>query len=195
MKRIGIFSGTFDPIHDGHVALALAAHEELRLDSVVLLVEDQPWRKIDVTDVTHRLVMAQQATEDYGFIEVLSGEKLDVGRTHTVHETMQALKAYYPPGATFVLLMGGDVFEHLERWNGYEELIHDASFAVGLRSEDDGELLLPLAERLGAKATFLATDQATIASTPLRSVLGEGQPPKNLNPKVVAYAQEHGLYC
>ena len=70
-SRIGLLGGTFDPIHNGHIAIAKTAIQQLKLDKVFLIPAGNPWQKSEFTDSKHRLEMVKKAAQDLEKVEVL----------------------------------------------------------------------------------------------------------------------------
>src|SRR5437868_3133041 len=104
MARIGIFPGTFDPVHKGHIAFCLSAAARANLDSVILLPEAEPRRKQPRATFAHRWNMIQEAVADYAQIDA----RTLPSRQFTVAETLPELRALFP-GMQLVLLAGSDV--------------------------------------------------------------------------------------
>ncbi len=190
MKHIGIYSGTFDPIHEGHVLFAQTVIEQLGLDKVVFIPEPKPRRKQHVTDVAKREAMVRIALQEYDQMELLS---LPEQESHSVIDTMSEVIKRYPEDA-FVLIMGSDVFEHIGSWKDYEELKDTVSIVVGLRGEDDGEIVVPMASELGLQASFIPAPLTKISSSNIRSAIAASEQPKGLHDQVALYAQAAGLY-
>ncbi len=131
--RIGIFSGTFDPVHHGHLVFARAAMAAAKLDKVVLLPEAEPRGKQGVTSLTHRLEMLRLATHDTPEFEVLSLASLRFDVAHTLPQLVQQFH-----GAELVLLVGSDVAQTFgRRWPGLEVLLSTVELVIGLREGDD----------------------------------------------------------
>ena len=191
MARIGIFSGTFDPVHEGHVLFALTAFEQFGLDEVALMPEPKPRRKNGVTPLMKREAMLALVCREHPQLKLI---KTDDHDEHTVSETMTLVRKNYSDNTAFALLMGADVFEHLPQWPDHDQLLHDAAFIVALLTEDDGEIAIPLAQQLGADAEFLPAPLSSISSSKIRDSIANGQPGKGLNDDVADYITEHHLY-
>lgn len=130
-KHIGIYSGTFDPVHAGHITFALRAKRILQLDRVILIPEPVPRNKANVTNVTIRKQRLEVAINEHPGLEVfsLSTSQFTVKNTlPTLHEQL--------PGSSFTFLMGSDVALHLPTWDDVALLAADVSFVVALREGD-----------------------------------------------------------
>lgn len=131
--KIGFYSGTFDPIHDGHVAFAEAVLDDLGLDRVIFLPERNPRGKQNVTAVE---VRAQRISEKIADNPKLCARVLDE-LTFTLPDTLNFLRSEYP-NADFTFLFGSDVALHILNWPKVEILLQGAHIAVGLRGDTSG---------------------------------------------------------
>jgi len=131
-RRIGIYSGTFDPVHIGHITFGQAALRTCRLDEVVFIPEPSPRGKTSVTSLEHRRAMLDAAVTTHAKLGTLT---LDTPR-FTVAETLPLLRRTFP-GAELTLLIGSDAAKTLlYRWEGLEQLLPEIRFAIGLRGND-----------------------------------------------------------
>ncbi len=132
MKKIGIYSGIFDPVHHGHISFAQKAKRDHGLDKVYFLVEPQPRRKTKHLDIRHRLNMMWLALREHQDLELL---ELD-HQTFSVAETLPWLEEKFKD-AEIHLLMGTDLFKRLHEWPGFDQLTRRVKFIVGQRDGDD----------------------------------------------------------
>ena len=138
MKKIGIYSGIFDPVHHGHISFAQKALRELGLEKVYFMVEPQPRRKTNQSDIRHRLNMMWLALRDQPGLEMLHSDH----QTFSVAETLPWLEEKFQD-AKLHFLMGSDRFEKLHTWPGFEQLKSKVEFVVGQREgEDSGQILI-----------------------------------------------------
>lgn len=189
-KRIGIYSGTFDPVHNGHVAFALRTLEVARLDQVVFIPEKVPRGKDDVTDLTHRFELLVRAIEPYEGLSVrlLSAEQFCIGGT------MPELRVMFGD-AELCLLLGSDVVKTFpERWANLDDLFAQMELVIGLRKGDSRrdikKLLRGLDVKTRPRATFIESPLAATSSTRVR----HGQTVRDVPPEVSSYIQQHKLY-
>jgi nicotinate-nucleotide adenylyltransferase len=131
-KRIGIYAGTFNPVHTGHITFALQAVQKAKLDGVVFLPERQPRFKSGVEHFGHRVAMLKRAVKPHPDLAVL--ELVD--RNFTVRRTWPQLQAVFPD-ATIVMLMGSDAAPYLPDWPLAEMLIKDTELIIGVRESHD----------------------------------------------------------
>ena len=115
--RIGIFGGTFDPIHNGHLAVAEYVRTEIALDQVLFVPAGQPWFKEGqtVTDAWRRLEMTRLGVADNPHFAVSDMEVRRDGPTYTI-DTLTELRGDMGEGAEFYLILGIDALNELHRW-------------------------------------------------------------------------------
>ncbi|MBI3624258.1 nicotinate (nicotinamide) nucleotide adenylyltransferase [Candidatus Saccharibacteria bacterium] len=194
MKKIGIFSGTFDPVHEGHISFAREALKQFKLDKVFFLVEPRPRRKQGVKAFDHRVHMVRQALRKQPRMGMIV-----LGQARfTPHETLPVLKARFK-GAQLYMLMGEDMLDHLADWPHIKDLVQAVHFVIGIRRQsatDIRKLLDNLNQTRGLHFhcdIFRAKDSETSSSS-VRSALRKGQSPAGLNPSVLRYIRRHNLY-
>jgi nicotinate-nucleotide adenylyltransferase len=191
MARIGIFPGTFDPVHQGHIAFSLRALREAQLELVALLPEASPRRKQQVTSLDHRYNMLEKALIGQTQLTVRKVQSTQF----TVAETLPELHALFPQ-QELCLLLGSDVVQGLRHWPGLADLAASLEFVVGLRAEhtqsDIEQQLRRLARETGIPLRFVLVQapHAHLASSQIRSQLS----PQGLFEPVAEYIQRHGLY-
>ncbi len=154
--RIGIFAGTFDPVHNGHIDLALAAITVCNLDKVIFLPEPTPRGKDNVTSLADRLAMLRLATKDQPHLEVLELQQ----PTFTVADTLPELTARFE-GAQLVMIVGSDIAAHIHTWDGADTLLRTVELAVGYRHQAP-----PLTH---IQATIVPTASARVAASHIRA--------------------------
>ncbi|MCR4601075.1 MAG: nicotinate-nucleotide adenylyltransferase [Clostridia bacterium] len=198
--KIGIFGGSFDPVHMGHLVLAEHVREGAGLDSLILMPAWKSPFKVGNGGASgiDRLEMTRLAAADNERISVSSYE-VDLGKVSYTVDTLRELRKDYRPEDKLYFILGGDSFLTLEKWAGADELLSEYGFAVGRRpGSGDGELQ-ECAERLRSKygTEVIMTDvpQLDISSTDIRERVKEGRDIRYLVPRSVEdYIREHGLY-
>jgi len=188
--RIGIFSGTFDPIHDGHIWLAKKSIE-LGLDKVVFIPEGVPRRKNNVTDLNHRVEMLKIVIKNNERYELLVVEK---ERSHTVNRVLSALDERFGEGNKYTIILGADVFEYLARWPDIEKLVKEVDFIVALRTEDDGELVVAAAGELNIKPNMVVSEFTNLSSSKIRKTISKNVEPIGVDAKALQYIKTNKLY-
>lgn len=129
-ERLGVFGGTFDPVHIGHLVAAVNARHALALDRVLMVVANQPWQKCDrpITPARHRLAVVEAAVaEDLG-LEASSLE-IDRGGDSYTADTLEALATEDPERELF-LIVGADVAADLGTWRRPEVVRRLATLVV-----------------------------------------------------------------
>jgi nicotinate-nucleotide adenylyltransferase len=139
MKKIGLIGGSFDPIHNAHLALAASAVSELALDEIRFIPAGDPWQKRDraVTAASHRLAMVQRALGGSAYVaddcEIVRAAQTQ-GPTYTI-DTLKALRERLP-NTLLVWLVGSDAFARLDSWHEWRALFSYAHFAVAVRGQN-----------------------------------------------------------
>jgi len=196
--KIGIYGGTFNPPHAGHIKAAGDAVRVLNLDKLLVIPTATPPHKElpeDSAPARKRLEMAQLAFGCIDKAEVCDIELARGGRSYTV-DTVAALRENYP-GAELWLVMGGDMFFGLTDWYRFDTLLTQVGFAVADRA-DESEKLQEYAEHMrrdfGAKVQFIPERPVEISSTELRRLLENAEGRELLSPEVYAYIIKNRLY-
>jgi nicotinate-nucleotide adenylyltransferase len=170
-QNIGIYPGTFDPLHDGHIAFCIETYRQCHLDRILLLPERDPRNKPHTTDLEHRVTAITAAIKPYTFIDIAVLESSPFTAAHTIPELSGVLG-----NATLSLLIGSDIVASLHLWNDLELLFQDGnSLVVGMRQGDDTQAVKSHIQRAEAKygltipSTHIHTDHAHLASSDIRS--------------------------
>ena len=135
-RRIGLLGGTFDPIHEGHLALARRFAERLGLTELVFLPAGQPWQKADVSPAEHRLAMTRVAAASLALpgvaVAVATDEVEHAGPTYTV-DTLARWRAREGASASIALLIGADQLLRLDTWRDWRRLFDYAHICAEAR--------------------------------------------------------------
>lgn len=192
-RRIGIYAGTFDPVHSGHVAFALQALEAAKLEKVYFLPERSPRNKQQVEHFGHRAGMLKQALKPHPQLDVL--ELVD--KNFSVKRTMPRLHRMFPD-SQLVFLFGSDVVPHLSDWPDIERLLGEAEFVIGIRSKDKRETLRSIVESWlpQPKAVVIFDSYAPdVSSAIVRDALRQKRSPApGLLASVERYSDRNWLY-
>ena len=185
--KIGLFGGTFDPIHVGHLAVASAASYALSLDRVVFVVAHRPWQKVgtrSIADSALRLAMVEAAIESRADFEASSIEIDRGGSSYTI-DTLETL-IETEPHATFVFVVGSDVVGDLNTWHRHHELRDLCSLAIVDRPGDIGAEPPP-----GWKYERVAAPLVDLSSSVLRARFATGEPVDYLVPSEALAVWKH----
>lgn len=194
MKKIGIYSGTFDPVHEGHLAFARAAVEKCGLDKVFFLVEPRPRRKQGVKALEHRAEMVRLAVEhEPGFGSILLEQQ-----RFTVTDTLPVLQQRFT-GAELYMLMGDDMLAHFAEWPHVEELISGIRFVIGVRNHTAAEVkrrigIVQKTRGLVMDYQLFQAPAAEYSSSVIRRQVKSGKQPDGLPGQVFEYIRAQGLY-
>ncbi len=197
--NIGIFGGSFDPVHTGHLVLAEHVRDGAGLDKVILLPAYESPFKVGRSgaDSSQRLEMTELAARDNEHFEVSA---LDVakGKVSYMVDLMAELSAMYPHDRLY-FIAGIDSFLSIEKWWGFEELLTRYGFVIGTRPGYRDEELTDHAERIrqkyGSEIITVNIPKVDISSTDIRRRCRDGRSIKYLVPDAVGeYIARNGLY-
>ena len=197
-KRIGIFGGSFNPVHNAHTNLAAAFVKKLKLDKLLIIPTAIPPHKVcdNTVDADHRLNMCRLAFEAVKKCEVCDIEIKRQGISYTA-DTLTQLKAIYPD-SEFFLIMGADMFMSFDTWHEPEKIISMAALCAVPRNEDDVSALSEKEKEYrarGAVTVILDMKKSDISSTMVRKlVFDDGSFSKYVDPNVEKYIYANYLY-
>lgn len=191
--RTGIFGGSFDPPHKGHIEIALAAKNELKLDRIIMVPTGQAPHKPDISaDVKDRVNMCRSLCEEYGFeLSLYEAEK--EGTCYTA-DLLAHFKEICPDDELF-LIVGGDSLDYMDKWHEPERIFPLCRVAVARRSGSSDEKADYLREKFGAEIDFLNCKYFDVSSTEIREAVLRGEELiKYLAPKTIEYIEKNNLY-
>ena len=192
MTRIGIYAGTFDPVHAGHIAFALQSAQAARLDKVVFLPERRPRNKRHVEHFGHRVAMLRRASAPYPQFDVL--KLVDV--SFSVERTLPKLQRLFK-GSELVFLFGSDILPRLQDWPKADRLLASSELVIGLRHQDDRQKLRGIIEAWPTPPKMLTMFDSyapDVSSGRVRQALARRRPAKGLLTSVERYSNRHWLY-
>lgn len=205
-QMIGIFGGTFDPVHYGHLRSALEVKELFGLDEVRLIPCHQPpHRDQPKASATIRLRMLQQAINHEPGLIVDSRELDRAGPSYMV-DTLKSLREEFS-GQSLLLFIGSDAFENLTSWHRWQQLFDYAhlvvlirpGYAIKTHDEFFNQRLAhdktELSQTPAGSIFFQPVTQLDISATAIRNMIAQKQSPRFLLPDaVIEYIQQHQLY-
>jgi nicotinate-nucleotide adenylyltransferase len=190
-ERLGIFGGTFDPPHVGHLVTAVNVRHELRLDRVLLVVNDQPWQKLGTREITPAEDRFAMVAAALGKVEGIEASRVEIdrgGMSYTA-DTLVALRGEDPDRELFVIL-GTDAAQGLPTWERADEVRELASIVV-VERPGSGEGEPPP----GWSWMRVEVPRLEVSSTDLRARVADGRPLDYLlSPEVIETIRARGLY-
>lgn len=195
--RIGLLTGTFDPIHLGHTELAQAALSAFGLERVLIWLNVEASHKVGVTPYDKRLAMAKLATIGNGRVQVYEGEFSD--QPHNMRTFLRMAGSY--PDAQVSYIVGADTFASVYRWDDVQSVVKHTTFLLAERGPKRASLVVQeLRERLGPLGDQLKVEVFQFAghneasSLGVRAQLATGERPAVIDPRVYDYIVANGLY-
>lgn len=191
-QRVGIYAGTFDPVHVGHIAFALQAMKVARLDEVVFLPERVPRRKHPSEHYAHRVAMLKRAIKPHPNMSVM--ELVD--KRFTPKRTWPELKKILP-STRLVMLVGSDVIEHMPEWPNLEILLSDCELVIGTRRADEPGVIqkfIATWPQQPLKLHIIRSHAPHVSSTEVRGAIGKQAQTHGLLASVHSYAKANWLY-
>ena len=185
MASIGILGGTFDPVHNAHLAMARAALEHLKLDKLLFIPTGNPrYRTPASASGEQRVAMLRLALAGEPRFEI-DARELEPGASGYTVDTLEALRRELP-GAMLYLLMGADQYAKLDRWHRPNELARLATIAVFGRP----------GIHLKENPPLIPMQPTSVSASEIRARAARGERLDALVPAAVAnYIARHALYC
>jgi nicotinate-nucleotide adenylyltransferase len=201
-EQIGLYGGSFDPIHFGHLISARAIGEQLDLASIVLIPSRQPPHKAPgrVSEAAHRLAMTRLAVEGDAFFEVSDIEMHRAGPSYTL-DTIVSFRERIGGDAKLFWIIGADSLPELPTWYRVAELVRSVTIVTAVRPGwrlPDLDVLAPAVGEASAKellSNCCLTPPIGISATDIRARIAAGRSVRYLLPEaVMSYIEEHALY-
>lgn len=185
-KKIGLFGGTFDPPHLGHVIIADDVRYELQLDEVWFLpTNDPPHKQKAQSSKEHRATMLQLAIRNHDYFRMNTIEFEREGKSYTI-DTVLTLKEQFPH-VSFYFIIGADMVEYLPNWKDIDELIKLITFVGVGRQGYTIETSYPI--------KTVSVPIIEISSSDIKKRIEGGRPVQYLlDEKVLQYIKEYQLY-
>jgi len=205
--NLGIFGGTFDPIHLGHINASLEFYDKAKLDKLLVIPDRIPPHKQDNTvSAEHRLNMLRLVYDDKGIIgnrniEISEMELMRTGKSYTI-DTLRELSLLYPDAKLF-LYVGSDMFYTLESWREGSAILGMCTVFTAAREKDERQKLCEFAEKYlseyGTQCIIADLEPVVLSSSMIRDILKNGKNSCNftnnlLTCGVYRYIMENSLY-
>lgn len=199
MERIGIFGGTFNPVHLGHVSLAQQAKQLKQLDRVLIIPTNQPPHKTctDLAENADRFAMCSLAFGSLDGFEVSDLEFTLGGESYTIITLLELRRRF--PNDELYLIVGGDMILSFDKWKDYQEILKLAVVLAGARSPHEHGRMQEKAEQImqkaGGRVEIIDIGVTEMSSTQVRARLQNGSDCTGyLDEKVHAYIRDKRLY-
>lgn len=209
MHRIGIIGGMFDPVHNGHLRIALECKEALKLDQLHMVpCAVPPHREAPSATAEQRLEMLKVALENVNNIVADDREIQRLGASYTV-DTLSSLREDFPHSKLF-LIIGSDAFQYLDRWHRWQDILKLANIVIAKRPDYTNDRTSEVGRLLEKRFVsnldkFLESDsgsififkvrQLEISSSLVRGLFDENKSAQFLVPdSVLKYIKENNLY-
>ena len=186
--KIGVFFGSFNPIHKGHIAIAEHFLSHSDLDEIWLSVSPQnPWKEPhELAPMAHRLKMVELSIKHNAKLKVTDFEK-DLPQPSFTYESLTTLSKKCPEH-NLTLLIGGDNYELFNKWQNYDKILTD--FEVYAYPRDTSKTRPEFANKM----TLIEAPLLKIASTDIRQSILSNEKPENIDKQVFDYIRTHHLY-
>ncbi len=197
-RKIGIFGGSFNPVHNGHIKLAKTYYNALGLDELLVIPTNiSPHKSVDKpTSAEDRVNMLRLAFKELPYVTISDIELKLGGKSYTVL-TLKELKKIYPNDKLY-LIVGGDMFLCFDKWREYQNILSMCTVCAAPREEGEIIKLLAYQEKLDpSKECTIVLDSSVleVSSSEIRSKTKNIQELKSLVPQeVFEYIVEKGLY-
>ncbi len=191
MKRIGIYSGTFNPVHSGHLSFALQAFDEARLDKLYFMPERYRKDKQDVAHYGHRVAMIKQAIKPYSRLGLI--ESVDV--SFTIDRTLPRLRGQFKH-SELIFLFGSDSLVNMPQWPNIEQLLKTSGLMVGIRSNNsvDVETSINKLPAMPKELYVIQSFAPGVSSTKVREALRLSKDAEGILSSVRNYSNRNWLY-
>lgn len=192
--KIGILGGSFNPIHNGHLNMAIKAYEQYHLDEVWLIPNGNAPHKDSekMADATNRLAMCELVAQEYSFIKTCDIEIISEEYSYT-YITVTKLREMYP-NYEFYFIMGADSLDYFEKWKKPEIIASICKILVVNRDEYSEKDIVEKIRRINtifpADIYIVHCPKVNISSTELRKQLAKD----DVLPSVYEYICKHDLY-
>lgn len=191
MKRIGIYSGNFNPVHAGHISFAVQVLVEAKLDQLYLMPERHHSNQEDVAHFGHRVAMIRQAIKPHRHLGLIESHEI----SFTVAKTLPKLQAQFK-NSQLVFLFGSDKLVDMADWPKIDRLLSCSELVIGIRDGDENKLPgLVSGLPIKAQAVHIINSYApSVCSTKIRQALRGQLETEGILSSVRRYSNKNWLY-
>ncbi|MGH7234375.1 MAG: nicotinate (nicotinamide) nucleotide adenylyltransferase [Candidatus Saccharimonadales bacterium] len=189
--RIGIYSGTFNPVHSGHISFALQAIKTANLDKVYLMPERHRPHKVDVAHFAHRIAMIRQAIRPHRNLGLIENNDI----TFSVSRTLPKLRHQFKD-SKLVFLIGSDNLALMPSWPEVETLLKGSELVIGIRKGDERTIARRVKALPNKPMSVYLIDslKPAVSSTKVREALRRDEHTDGVLPSVRRYSNRNWLY-
>lgn len=194
--KIGIFAGTFDPIHNGHIEFARSAVNAANLQKVIIVAEKEPYRKKPHASWDHRQAMIERATQEIENVDHDYGFAAELSHQHTMKNMLEVARKHYGNQNEYWFLVGSDIYEHIHQWHDLLKEHEYGGFVVALRDDHTKSWLQSRQQNLpiAPKTIVIQSGHPHVSSSGIRALAQQNQIPQDVPSPVVNYIQTHNIY-
>ena len=195
-KRVGVFGGTFDPIHNGHIAVAAAVRDQLGLDQVLFVVNSDQWLRENPpkASAADRFTMVEQAVENVPGFTASDVDIVREGSTYTV-DTLRDIRDQLGDSTELYLILGADSAASMDRWKSSNQINDLAKIVAVGRPGQPFDIQTLDKSHPASGAEYVEGPMIDVSATRVRDFLSEGRPIDDLvAATVVEYIEKRGLY-
>lgn len=198
---IGIMGGTFNPIHNGHITLAVEAYKQFNLKQVLVMISPNPPHKADeeILEIEKRVEMVKMAVSDYP--DILTFSDFELNRSGYIYtaQTLTSLNELHPENQ-YYFIIGGDSIKNIEKWYKPEVIFKNAIIIAAGRDEMREEKMIThidyLKQKYSADIKILLLDNIPISSSRIRNNIKRSLPISDMiSKKVEKYIIDNNLYA
>lgn len=197
--KIGIYAGTFDPIHNGHIEFATTAIAQACLDRIIVVAEKDPYRKEPHASWDHRQAMIERATQSIEHVDHDYRFANELAHQHNMQDMLANARKHYGEAEEIWFLVGSDVFEHMGEWENISKNFSYGGFVVAFKEDHTNEWLNEKLYQLRNKGINIHVEvvhhkKSMVNSSDIRNSVGSQRELKDIDKTVAAYIQKHQLY-
>ncbi|MCL2019095.1 MAG: nicotinate (nicotinamide) nucleotide adenylyltransferase [Oscillospiraceae bacterium] len=194
MFKIGIFGGSFNPPHNGHISIAVQAKTELELDKMLIMpTGTSPHKGKSAMGFNTREYMCRLAFGSLPGFEVTDIEGKVSGNSYTIN-SLRLIKKQYPAGTDFFLLIGADMLFYFEKWHDYETILEECNVVAAARKKGQFSEMTEYATEMG-RIKVLNLEVTEVSSSEIREKIAKGEDISGLVPeKVLKLIKEKKYY-